>query len=215
MRTRKGQGGHPGDPARGGVARQHFIGRPANGAGVRLEAPSHKHFTRQLFKLVCLDALDTSHRHTSRARYFINANPFRDALLSEITIETQAPAGTFVLRGQQGADSWAEQLVRAGQEGYLAVPAVLVVTTLATAVETLAMAFECVFTFGVSCGDEPERTLDTFPAALPAGQQDSFELAVHGTGEPGDEYTADLTFTGQNYCPVRLRVDVEIVAPEP
>lgn len=133
-----------------------------------------------------------------------------DALLAEVSIETDAPDGVFVLRSKRSG-SWAAQLVEAGQEGYLAIPAVLVVTTLGTAIGALADALECVFTFGLSCGDGDEPTLDEFPATLAAGEQDSFEIAVHGAGEPGDTYSATLTFVGQNYCPAALSVKVEVV----
>jgi len=133
-----------------------------------------------------------------------------DGLAATVTLTGDLPEGMLELRADT-LPSWIRIFGIVDDAGWVGAPTLAVIATLGSVSILVAETFECVFTFGFGCDFGLEQGFDSYATVSQAGEVDDFEIALNGVGEVGDVYNGVLRFEGQNYCPVEIEIEVELV----
>ncbi|HEY6729275.1 MAG TPA: hypothetical protein VI197_34930 [Polyangiaceae bacterium] len=133
-----------------------------------------------------------------------------DGIVEKVGITGDLPEGMLLLRADT-TPSWIRIFDIVDDGGWVGAPALAVIATLGSVTTLVGETFECVFSFGFSCDLGIPDGFKSYDTVAQAGEANDFEIALNGSGKVGDRYTGTLTFEGQNYCPVQIEIQVDIV----
>jgi len=133
-----------------------------------------------------------------------------DGFVKNVEITSNLPEGMVLLHADT-RPSWIRIFDIVDDGGWVGAPTLAVIATLGSVATLVGETFECVFSFGFSCDLGVPDGFKSFDTVAQAGEVNDFEIALNGVGEVGDQYTGTLTFEGQNYCPVQIDIQVDIV----
>jgi hypothetical protein len=133
-----------------------------------------------------------------------------DGFVENVAITGNLPEGMLLLRADT-TPSWIRIFDIVDDGGWVGAPTLAVIATLGSVATFVGETFECVFSFGFSCDLGIPDGFKSYDTVAQAGEVNDFEIALNGSGAVGDRYAGTLTFEGQNYCPVQIDVQVDIV----
>jgi len=132
-----------------------------------------------------------------------------DAVLKEVAVETNGPEDLLkipVVPFENRTTRLFDVLVDAGWGA----PVLFVPVVVAAPFVFFADVLDCIF-FG-NCGSGGSVRVEPFLGWIDAGSVHEYEVYVAGSGSPGDQWDVTITYIGENFCPARLQLTVNIHA---